>query len=151
MNIHFTLNGSPIDLDVDPGDRLIDVLREHGYWGVKEGCGDGNCGACVVLLDGRPVNSCLILAPRVDGARIVTIEGIGTPQEPHPIQSAFAEHGAVQCGFSTPGSILSTYALLQENPNPTDDEIKRALDGNLCRCTGYVKKLEAIRSLLPIP
>ncbi len=148
MNIRFTLNQTTVQLDVHPGDRLIDVLRANGLWGVKEGCGDGNCGACVVLLDGKPVNSCLVLAPRVDGCNVVTIEGIGSPQTPHPIQKAFAQHGAVQCGFSTPGSILSTYALLAENPHPSDDEIKRALDGNLCRCTGYVKKIEAIRSLI---
>ncbi len=148
MIVRFTLNQSSVQLDVHPGDRLIDVLRANGLWGVKEGCGDGNCGACVVLLDGKPVNSCLVLAPRVDGCSVVTIEGIGSPQAPHPIQSAFAEHGAVQCGFSTPGSILSTYALLSENPHPSDDDIKRALDGNLCRCTGYVKKIEAIRSLI---
>jgi aerobic-type carbon monoxide dehydrogenase small subunit (CoxS/CutS family) len=148
MKIQVILNQQKTEWEVHPGDRLLDVLRRNGYYGVKEGCGDGNCGACVVLLDGKPVNSCLILAPRADGCEITTIEGLGTPQNPHPIQLTFADHGAVQCGFSTAGSILSTVALLNENANPSDDEIKRALDGNLCRCTGYVKKLEAIKSVI---
>ncbi len=148
MNITVQINNESRTITIHPGDRLLDMLREHGYFGVKEGCSDGNCGVCVVLLDGKPVNSCLVLAAKADGKSITTIEGIGTPQSPHPIQVAFSDHGAVQCGFSTPGSILSTYALLQENPAPTDDEIKRALDGNACRCTGYVKKLDAIKSLI---
>ncbi len=148
MNILFTLNGKPMEWTVEPGARLLDVLREHGYFGIKEGCGDGNCGACVVLFDGKPVNSCLVLAPRVHGHEITTIEGIGTPANPHSLQIAYADKGAVQCGFCTPGSILSSYSLLKENPKPTETEIKRALDGNLCRCTGYVKKIEAIQSVI---
>ena len=147
MKIQVTINNHMESLDVQPGDRLIDVLRGNGFISVKEGCGDGNCGSCVILLDGKPVNSCLIIAPRVDGREITTVEGIGTPDNPHPIQVAYADHGAVQCGFCTPGSILSTYALLQETPIPSEDEIKRALDGNACRCTGYVKKLAAVESL----
>ncbi len=147
MKIQFTVNGDTYTQEIQAGDRLLDLLRGLGYYGAKEGCGDGNCGACIILMDGKPVNSCIILAARADNKKITTIEGLGTPETPHPIQTAFSDHGAVQCGFSTPGSILSTYALLEENPNPTDDEIKRALDGNACRCTGYVKKLEAIRSL----
>lgn len=147
MKIHIMINRESKEIEIHPGDRLLDVLRREGYHGVKEGCGDGNCGACVVLLDGCPVNSCLMLAARADEREIITIEGIGSPAEPHPIQKAFADHGAIQCGFSTPGSILSTYALLKENPHPTKAEIQRALDGNLCRCTGYVKKIEAIASL----
>jgi len=148
MKIKLTINGESHEWEVQPGERLIDTLRANGYYGVKEGCGDGNCGACLILLDGKPVNSCLILSPRADGHDITTIEGIGTPQKPNPIQVAFSDKGAVQCGFSTPGSILSTYALLKQNPTPTEDEIKRALDGNMCRCTGYVKKLEAIKSVI---
>ncbi|MBN1551024.1 (2Fe-2S)-binding protein [bacterium] len=148
MKLEVTINNQKHTLDIHPGDRLLDVLRRDGFTGVKEGCGDGNCGACVVLLNGNPVNSCLILAARVQHQQITTIEGIGNPQKPHPIQIAFADKGAVQCGFSTPGSILSTFSLLQKNPKPTDQEIRRALDGNLCRCTGYVKKIEAIKSLL---
>lgn len=147
MIIRMRINGEDFSREIHPGDRLLDVLREMGYFGVKEGCSDGNCGACVILLDGNPVNSCLILAARAHERDITTIEGLGSPDAPHPIQTAFADHGAIQCGFSTPGSILSTFALLQDNPDPSDDEIKRALDGNACRCTGYVKKLEAIRSL----
>lgn len=147
MTIHVTINGQPAELGIHPGDRLLDVLRAQGWHGVKEGCGDGNCGACVVLLNGRPVNSCLVLAARTDGCEITTIEGIGTPDKPHPIQVSYADQGAVQCGFCTPGSVLSTYALLKDNPNPSEDEIKRALDGNACRCTGYVKKLEAVRAV----
>ena len=148
QTIQATINGQSVTLAVHSGDRLLDVLRAQGWQGVKEGCGDGNCGACVVLLDGRPVNSCLVLAARVDGAEITTIEGIGTPDKPHPIQESYADHGAVQCGFCTPGSVLSTYALLHDNPTPSEDEIKRALDGNACRCTGYVKKLDAVKGLV---
>ncbi len=148
MKLNVTVNGEKKEWEISAGDRLLDVLRAHGLFGVKEGCGDGNCGACVVLMDDRPVNSCLVPAARAEGSVIMTIEGLGTPENPHSIQKAFTDNGAVQCGFSTPGSILSTYALLKENPTPTDDEIKRALDGNYCRCTGYVKKLRAIKSLI---
>ena len=148
MKINFNLNGKKVSLETAPGSRLLDVLREHGLFGVKEGCGDGNCGACMVLMDGRPVNSCLVLAPRVHGREVTTIEGLGSPQNPHPLQDSFVEHGAVQCGFCTPGSILSSYALLKDNPNPTDAQIKRALDGNYCRCTGYVKKFEAVKAMV---
>jgi aerobic-type carbon monoxide dehydrogenase small subunit (CoxS/CutS family) len=147
MTLRLNVNRTPVKWTVHPGDRLLDVLRANGFNGVKEGCGDGNCGACVVLVDGRPVNSCVMLAMRADGCDVMTIEGIGTPDKPHPLQESFADHGAVQCGFCTPGSILSSYALLKENPQPSDEEIKRALDGNACRCTGYVKKLAAVRDL----
>jgi carbon-monoxide dehydrogenase small subunit len=113
--------------------------------GVKFGCGEGDCGACTVLLDGQPVNSCLVLAARVDGRQITTIEGLGTVRDPHPLQRAYSEEGAVQCGYCIPGSILSSHALLESEPQPSEGEILRALDGNLCRCTGYVKKLTAIQ------
>jgi carbon-monoxide dehydrogenase small subunit len=145
MILRATINGRSVRAEIAPGEFLLPVLRRLGYKGVKFGCGKGDCGACVVLLDGEPVNACLVLAARVQGREILTIEGLGRIDEPHPLQRAYAEEGAVQCGYCTPGSILSSYALLQGNPAPTDAEILRALDGNLCRCTGYVKKLTAIR------
>ncbi|MBN1295998.1 (2Fe-2S)-binding protein [bacterium] len=148
MKISTTINGQTVHTEIHPGDRLLDVLRRLDLTSVKEGCGDGNCGTCVVLLDGRPVNSCLVPAARIHGHDILTVEGIGSPDAPHPIQEAYADHGAIQCGFCTPGSVLSTFALLRDNPHPSDEEIKRALDGNACRCTGYVKKLAAVRSLV---
>lgn len=144
MKIRFHLNGDLVEWDVFPGERFVDALRRHGFMGTKYGCGTGECGACVVLLDGKPVNSCLVLCPRVDGQMITTIEGIGTVQEPHVLQQEFARHGAVQCGYCTPGMILSAYALLKRNPSPTQRDVCEALDGNLCRCTGYVKIVEAV-------
>jgi aerobic-type carbon monoxide dehydrogenase small subunit (CoxS/CutS family) len=144
MKIEFRLNGDMVEWDVSPGERFVDVLRRHGFMGTKYGCGTGECGACVILLNDNPVNSCLVLAPRVDGQAVTTIEGIGTIQEPHALQKAFAGHGAVQCGYCTPGMILSAYALLNRNPRPTPQEVCKALDGNLCRCTGYVKIIEAV-------
>ncbi|MBN1423788.1 (2Fe-2S)-binding protein [Candidatus Fermentibacteria bacterium] len=144
MRVTATVNGSPFSCDVAPGERLVDVLRAHGLTGTKYGCGSGECGACVVLLDGEPVNSCLVVLPRIEGHSITTIEGLGTPSVPHPIQEAFAEAGAVQCGYCTPGMVLSAYALLQRNPHPTREDVAAALDGNLCRCTGYVKIIDAV-------
>ncbi len=146
MNVCFTLNNAPTELDVGPGERLVDVLRARGYMGTKYGCGTGECGACVVLLDGEPVNSCLVLAPRVEGKEVITIEGVGSPLQPHILQEEFSKAGAVQCGYCTPGMILSSLALLARNPNPTREDVLRALDGNLCRCTGYVKVVDAILS-----
>jgi aerobic carbon-monoxide dehydrogenase small subunit len=148
VKVQCRLNHTEVEWEVHPGERLLDTLRRHGIYGPKEGCSDGSCGACTVLVNNRPVNSCLILTLRVDGQELTTIEGIGTPQDPHPLQTAFADKGAVQCGYCTPGSILSAYALLQENPNPDEAEIRRSMDGNLCRCTGYVKKLEAVKSVI---
>ena len=145
MRIQPVLNGARRTLEVEPGEMLLDVLRRAGCTGVKFGCGEGDCGACSVLLDGEPVNSCLVLAARVDGHCVTTIEGLGSVHAPHPLQRAFAEEGAVQCGYCIPGSILSASALLARNPQPADAEILHALDGNLCRCTGYVKKLVAVR------
>ncbi|MEW5694137.1 MAG: (2Fe-2S)-binding protein [Candidatus Hydrogenedentota bacterium] len=135
---------------IEPGDILLDVLRRNGYKGVKRGCGEGECGACIVLLDNKPVNSCLILAASVENREITTIEGLGSVDKPHPLQKAFVEKGAIQCGFCTPGIILVAKSLLDCNPNPTEEEIKKALDGNLCRCTGYVKIIEAVKSLCKI-
>ncbi len=146
MKIRLTVNGRPYEREVDAETRLLDLLREDLHLtGTKEGCGEGECGACTVLIDGRSVNSCLVLAPQVDGADILTIEGIADRDRLHPIQQAFVDAGGVQCGFCTPGFIMSTYALLNEVPDPSDDEIRTALEGNLCRCTGYGKIVEAVR------
>jgi carbon-monoxide dehydrogenase small subunit len=146
MKIRLTVNGRPYEREVDAETRLLDLLREDLHLtGTKEGCGEGECGACTVLIDGRPVNSCLVLAPQVDGADVLTIEGIADGDRLHPIQQAFVDAGGVQCGFCTPGFIMSTYALLDEVPDPSDDEILTALEGNLCRCTGYGKIVEAVR------
>ena len=145
---HFTatVNNRPVELLVAPNRRLLDILRDDlGLTGTKEGCGEGECGACTVLLNGRPVNSCLVLAPEAAGREITTIEGLAANGRLHPIQEAFLEAGAVQCGFCTPGMILAAKALLDENPRPDGQAIKTAISGNLCRCTGYVKIVAAIR------
>ncbi|MGI6553321.1 MAG: (2Fe-2S)-binding protein [Bacillota bacterium] len=143
------VNGKTIKLQVPPNIRLIDLLRDYlGLTGTKEACGEGECGACTVLVDGEPVNSCLMFALQARGKEILTIEGLGTFGQLHPLQTAFLEHGAVQCGFCTPGMLLSAKALLDKNPNPTRNEIKTAISGNLCRCTGYTKIVEAIESVV---
>jgi len=139
--VSFRVNGRPVELAVRPSETLLDVLRlDLGLTGTKEGCGSGDCGACTVLLDGDPVNACLVLAPEVDGRTVETIEGLVD----HPIQRAFVAHGAIQCGFCTPGAVLSAKALIDRNPCPTRDEAAKALSGNLCRCTGYQKILDAV-------
>ena len=126
---------------------LLKLLRERlGLTGTKEGCGIGECGACTVLLDGIPVNACLILAPKVKGKEILTIEGLGNRDRLHPLQRSFVDHGAVQCGFCTPGILMSSRALLEKNPSPTREEIKDAISGHLCRCTGYHQIIEAIEA-----
>ena len=146
MKIRLTVNGKRFEREVDAETRLLDLLREDLHLtGTKEGCGEGECGACTVLIDGRPVNSCLVLAPQADGADVLTIEGVADGERLHPIQQAFVDAGGVQCGFCTPGFIMSTYALLRDTPDPTDDEIRSALEGNLCRCTGYGKIVEAVQ------
>jgi aerobic carbon-monoxide dehydrogenase small subunit len=143
-----TVNGNEIDVAVTPNTTLLEVLRDDlGFTGVKEGCSEGVCGACTVLLDGVPIRSCLTLALEAEGGSITTIEGLASGGELHPVQQAFIDHGAVQCGFCTPGMILSSKALLDRSPNPTDEEIKAALAGNFCRCTGYKKILEAVGSV----
>lgn len=145
--IQLIVNGERHDLVVHPARTLLDVLREDlGLTGAKRGCDLGACGACCVLLDGRPVNACLTLALEADGQAIVTIEGLAAAGALHPIQEAFVEHGAVQCGFCTPGLILATMSLLDEEPAPGDALIREALSGNVCRCTGYVKVLDAVRA-----
>ncbi|MDI6783148.1 MAG: (2Fe-2S)-binding protein [bacterium] len=148
MEISFNINGKSVVLKVEPTETLLHVIRERLHLtGTKEGCGRGDCGTCTVLMDGYTVNSCLILAPQVEGHSITTIEGLSNGGKLDIIQQAFIESGAVQCGFCTPGMVLSAKALLSKNPNPTDDEIRTAISGNLCRCTGYIKIVDAIRSL----
>ncbi len=143
--LELEVNGRHHRVTVVPEERLLDVLRDRlGLTGAKKGCEEGECGACTVLLDGRPVVSCLILAARAEGHQITTIEGLGTPEEPSPLQRAFVEAGAVQCGFCIPGMILSAQALLAEHPTPTSARIRAGLAGNLCRCTGYVQIFAAV-------
>ncbi len=145
QKITLTVNGRIEKLEVEPYRTLLEVLREDLMLiGTKEGCGVGECGACTVLLDGRAVNACLTLAVRADGREVITIEGLAQGDTLHPLQRAFIEHGAIQCGFCTPGFILTTKAFLDENPHPNEEEVKRALAGNLCRCTGYAKIVEAV-------
>ncbi len=147
-DIQLKVNGEDYRLKVDPDRTLLDVIREDmGLKGTKEGCGEGQCGACTVLMDGKTVNSCLILAVEANGKEILTIEGLSSHDGLHPIQSAFVQHGAIQCGFCTPGMVLSAKALLDQNPWPTEGEVRRAIAGNLCRCTGYAKIVEAILSV----
>ena len=147
VEVQLLVNGEPYQLWIDPRRTLLEVLRENlGLTGSKEGCDTGECGACTVLMNGKAVLSCLILATACEGKEITTIEGLAREGELHPLQKAFIEKGAVQCGFCTPGMILSAKALLGENPSPSEERIKQAISGNLCRCTGYVKILEAIRS-----
>ena len=142
-----SVNGNEYEVILEPHMLLIDVLRDKlGLTGTKYACGAGDCGACTVLIDGRPALSCLTLAVTARGKSILTIEGIAAGTELHPIQQAFVEKGAVQCGYCTPGMVLSTKALLDENPAPTRDEIKSGLAGNLCRCTGYVKIIDAVEA-----
>jgi aerobic carbon-monoxide dehydrogenase small subunit len=144
--IHLVVNGEEYHLEIKPNRVLLDVLREDlELTGTKKGCGLGKCGACTVLLNGRPVHSCLILALQVDGCEITTIEGVGK-DDIHPLQEHFVENGAIQCGFCTPGMINTAKALLDKNPHPNKADIKEAIAGNLCRCTGYHKIVEAIHS-----
>ncbi|MFH0778384.1 MAG: (2Fe-2S)-binding protein [Candidatus Eisenbacteria bacterium] len=146
MKVRFRINGKGTDLDVTGRERLIDLLRERlNLVGTKEGCGKGECGACTVLLDGEPACACLLLSSQIDGAEILTIEGVACGGELHPVQDAFMETGAVQCGFCTPGTIMSSVALLTRNPRPSEENIRSALSGNLCRCTGYTKIVDAVK------
>jgi carbon-monoxide dehydrogenase small subunit len=144
--IQFTLNGKSVSREVPAHRLLLDLLRDEiGLTGTKEGCGTGDCGACTVYLNGKAVNSCLVLSGELDGAEIITIEGLKIGEELHPIQKAFLEDGGAQCGYCTPGMLMMSKALLDENPNPTDEEIRFALSGNLCRCTGYAKIVQAVQ------
>lgn len=145
MKVSFYLNGRRVEVDVSPNMTLLDVLREElRITSVKRGCEVGECGACTVLLDGKPVNSCLILAPRAEGRSVVTVEGIGEPAKLHPLQEAFIEEFALQCGYCTPGILLTAKALLDMNPRPSVEEIKEALAGNICRCGSYREIINAI-------
>ena len=149
-SLQLTINGEPYELTVEPRTTLAELLREELHLtGTKEGCGIGMCGACTVLLDGMAIKSCLVLALKANGKEITTIEGLAAKGDIHPLQKAFIDHGAIQCGYCTPGMILSAKALLDENPHPTEEEVRMAMAGNLCRCTGYVKILEAILSVRP--
>jgi aerobic-type carbon monoxide dehydrogenase small subunit (CoxS/CutS family) len=144
--VSLRVNGATYALDLDPHRSLLDVLRgDVGATGPKEGCDDSECGACMVLLDGRPVNACSYLAVQADGREVTTVEGLAGAAGLHPLQSALLEGGGVQCGFCTPGMLISAYALLAETPDPTDEEIRTALAGNLCRCTGYVTIIDSVR------
>jgi carbon-monoxide dehydrogenase small subunit len=141
------LNGEEVTVQVKPSATLVEVLRDQlELNGTKVACGEGECGACTVLLDGVPVNSCLVPAIKAQGREVMTVEGLAPLGELHPLQKAFVEHGAVQCGYCTPGMLMSAKALLDHNPNPTEDEVRIAISGNLCRCTGYVKIVEAIKA-----
>ncbi len=145
MKIKFNLNGEECIEEVSPDKRALDFLRDDmRMLSVKEGCGEGECGACTIIVNGKAYASCLMLAAELDGKNVITLEGLEKNGEEY-IQKAFLKLGAVQCGFCTPGMIMSTKALLDSNPNPTEEEIKTALEGNLCRCTGYVKILEAVK------
>jgi len=145
IELKFILNGNEVKVTTEPSFRLLDLLRDKfNLTGTKEGCGVGECGACTVLMNGKAINSCLVLAAQIEGNEIVTIEGVANGNELHPIQKNFLKYGAVQCGFCSPAMVLSAFALLEENPNPTEEEIKDAIAGNLCRCTGYKQIIEAI-------
>jgi aerobic carbon-monoxide dehydrogenase small subunit len=144
--IHITVNGRDYDLQIKPWSTLLDILRDDlGLTGTKEGCNAGECGACTIIMEGKAVNACLVLAAEADGKEITTIEGLADGDKLHPIQEAFLETGGMQCGFCTPGMILATKALLDANNNPTDEEIRKGLEGNFCRCTGYTKIIESVK------
>ncbi|MFN2292538.1 MAG: (2Fe-2S)-binding protein [Anaerolineae bacterium] len=146
--LSFTLNGSPVDVIATPTETLLDVLREKlGVTGPKRGCDDGDCGTCTVLLDGEPIRSCLTLALTVQGKEVLTVEGLSENGDLHPLQKAFHEHGAFQCGFCTPGMLMSAKALLDHNPNPSRNEIREYMSGNLCRCGSYEEIIEAIQAV----
>ncbi|GAB6173953.1 (2Fe-2S)-binding protein [Paradesulfitobacterium aromaticivorans] len=147
QDIKLSINGNEFRLMCEGSRTLLEVLREDlDLTGTKKGCDEGDCGACTVLLDGKPVNSCLVLAINAEGHEITTIEGLRIEGELHPIQAAFVEEGAVQCGYCTPGMILATKSLLDDNPEPEENEIRTALSGNLCRCTGYVRIVKAVQA-----
>lgn len=146
--LNFTVNGELREVLIDPRRTLLDVLRNHlNLLGVHRGCDSGNCGACTVLLDGRPVTACLVLAIDCQGAQVTTIEGVSPDGELHPIQRALVERGGIQCGFCTPGMVMISIAFLRDHPHPTEEDVRCGLSGNLCRCTGYKKIVEAVMSV----
>jgi aerobic carbon-monoxide dehydrogenase small subunit len=150
--LNFILNGKKINIKADESKRLVDVLRENlGLTGTKEGCGIGECGACTVIIDGNSVNSCLVLASQINGSNIETIENLERDDVLSNLQKAFLENGAIQCGYCTPGMLMSAKALLDKNSKPTIDEIKTALEGNLCRCTGYIPIIDSINAVVEKP
>jgi carbon-monoxide dehydrogenase small subunit len=152
MHIEATINGQATDFLCEPRQSLLEVLRDElRLTGTKEGCNNGNCGACNVLLDGRLVNSCLVLAAEIQGRSVTTIEGIATAQGLHPLQQKFLEHAALQCGICTPGFIVAAKALLDQNPKPTEHQVRHFLAGNLCRCTGYDKIVRAVLDAAGVP
>lgn len=145
IEISVNINSTNIKTSVKPNESLLNMIRRLGYKGTKKGCDTGDCGSCSVIVDGVAMVSCLMPAFYADGKNITTIEGLGSISEPHPIQKAYVDAGAVQCGFCIPGMIMTTKFLLDRNPEPSDEDIKHALDGNLCRCTGYVKQINAVK------
>jgi aerobic-type carbon monoxide dehydrogenase small subunit (CoxS/CutS family) len=148
MKVEFVLNGSRIVIDVDPDRRVVDILREDfQLTGTKEGCGSGECGSCTILVDGESRLSCLMLAAQLEGKTITTIEGLAPDGKMHPLQEAFIEYGAVQCGFCTPGMVMAAVDLLSKNPAPDRQEIREGISGNLCRCTGYQKIVDAVEAM----
>ena len=145
INVRFTVNDRPVEVNTEPSRTLLSVLRDDlKLKGAKEACGQGDCGACVVLMDGEAINSCLVLVAQAEGAEVLTVEGLATEGQLHPLQQHFIENWAFQCGYCTSGMLMSSYALLLKNPNPDPDEIRAAIAGNLCRCTGYHEITEAI-------
>ena len=147
IDITLRVNGKSYPISVKPRTRLIDALRDLGFTGTKEGCGEGECGACTIIMDGKSVLSCMMFAKQAEGHELTTIEGLAKDGSLDKLQKAFIEEGAVQCGYCIPGFIMSAKALLNENKNPSDDEIKDSITGNLCRCTGYTKIVKAIRKV----
>lgn len=148
IKVNLTVNREKVTLEVDPGERLLDTLRNRlKLTGVKEGCSVGECGACTVILNGEAVHSCMVLTGQVDGSEVLTVEGLEVDGKLDPLQQAFVDHQAVQCGFCTPGMLMSAKALLNKNPHPDREEIKTAIEGNLCRCTGYEQIIQAIESV----
>ncbi len=146
MKIELNINDNKKIIEFEPGEKLLETLRRSGYTSVKFGCGEGTCGSCLVLVDGKPRLACITFTAQMAGRAITTLEGLGTFEKLHPLQEAFLAEGAVQCGYCTPGMILAAKALLDENPDPTEEDIKAYLDGNRCRCTGYVAIIRAIRT-----
>jgi aerobic carbon-monoxide dehydrogenase small subunit len=146
-SLHLRVNGKEYTTITYPGESLLHLLRERlGFTDVKEGCGKGDCGTCTIMMDGKAVNACIVFALQAEGSEILTVRGLGTKEHLHPLQKAFVEHGAIQCGFCTPGMILAAKSLLDQNPHPTREEIKVGISGNLCRCTGYQKIVDAIEA-----